>query len=237
MPDADILLKKGQRGLIVGQTGSGKTWGAIWHMQNVSVTPIVIFDTKGEPEFDKIALHDETIEFYDDMHSFAKEWKAKKRQPTYSIVRPSAVEVSEPFEMDAYLHDILNKKRSCFLYFDELYQWHNNSRAGPGLTGLLTRGRSAGITVLMGSQRPAWLSRFALTESQKFYIYKLSHKDDHRRLGDVIPDFEDAEKIAKKFEWVYYNSSNDSLSRFSPVSISRNEEPVENTNIYTREWL
>lgn len=231
-----ILLERGQRGIIIGQTGSGKTMGAIWHMQHVPVTPIVIMDTKDEPAFDKIGIDEDTA-IYNSLEEFEKEWFKKKRQPVYSIVRPDPAEISEPLEMDGTLFKMVQGGRGCFLYIDEAYQWHVQGRAGAGLTGILTRGRSKGITTLLSTQRPAWLSRFCFSEAQKFYIYRLTDKRDHKTIGEYIPDFE-KEKLAKRFEWYYYNVIDGELSLYSPVKIlEKPDRPAISVSTNKREWL
>lgn len=212
-----ILLERGQRGIVIGQTGSGKTVGAIWHMQHVPVTPIVIMDTKGEPAFDKIGIDEET-QVYESLADFEKEWFKKRRQPIYSIVRPDMAEIAEPSAMDETLFKMVQSGRGHFLYIDEAYQWHVQGRAGAGLTGVLTRGRSKGITTLLSTQRPAWLSRFCFTEAQKMYIYRLTDKRDSKTIGEYVPDFVD-KPVAKRFEWYYYDVLEGELKMYSPVKI------------------
>lgn len=229
-----ILLERGQRGIIIGQTGSGKTVGAIWHMQHVPVTPIVIMDTKGEPAFDKIAL-DEELQVYDSLAEFELAWFKKKRQPIYSIVRPDMSELAHPALMDETLARMAQSSRAHFLYIDEAYQWHVQGRAGAGLTGILTRGRSRGITTLLSTQRPAWISRFCFSEAQKMYIYRLTDKRDAKTIGEYIPDF--AEKtVAKRFEWYYYDVLASELELYAPVRIlDKPQRPlVAQTK---RQWL
>ena len=230
-----ILLERGQRGIIIGQTGSGKTVGAIWHMQHVPVTPIVIMDTKGEPAFDKIGIDEET-QVYESLADFEREWFKKRRQPVYSIVRPDMSEIAEPAGMDETLFRMVQGGRGHFLYIDEAYQWHVAGRAGAGLTGILTRGRSKGITTLLSTQRPAWLSRFCFTEAQKMYIYRLNDKRDAKTIGEYVPDF--AEKpIAKRYEWYYYDVLNGELKRYSPVKITEGKAKAVGADLKKRVWF
>ena len=230
-----ILLEKGQRGIIIGQTGSGKTVGAIWHMQHVPVTPIVVMDTKGEPAFDKIGIDEET-QVYESLSDFEKEWFKKRRQPIYSIVRPDMSEIAEPAAMDETLFRMVQAGRGHFLYIDEAYQWHVAGRAGPGLTGILTRGRSKGITTLLSTQRPAWLSRFCFTEAQKMYIYRLNDKRDAKTIGEYVPDFAD-KPIAKRYEWYYYDVLDGELKKFLPVKIIQGEAKASVSTGSKRVWF
>ena len=225
---SSLLLEKGERGIIIGQTGSGKTVGAISHLQNSSLYPVIIFDTKGEPAFDDIALDDEESVIFDSAKDFIDQWHRRK-QPEYSIVRPTPEEMGDPLKLDNVLMQIYNTGKKCLIYIDECYQWHINGRAGNGLIGLLTRGRSKGMSVLMSTQRPAWISRFCFTEAQKFYIYKLTDKRDFKILGEYIPEIE-GKKIGHKYHWLYYNYSDDQGIRyFKPVPMIVKQTTGNNT--------
>lgn len=216
-----ILLKPGERGIIIGQTGSGKTVGGIVHLQNTNLYPVLILDTKGEPAFDTIAQDDEETVIYDDAESFIKQWH-RRHQPEYSVIRPSVAEMTDPLELDSVLQQIYNAGKKCLIYIDEAYQWHVQGRAGAGLIGLLTRGRSKKMSVLMSTQRPAWLSRFCFTESQKFYIYRLTDKRDHKILSEYIPGFLTT-SVAKKHHFLYYDNSKDEegIKYYKPVPFSQ----------------
>lgn len=204
------LPERGQRALIVGQTGSGKTIGAIRMLQKLPLYPVVIMDTKGEPAFDRIAKPGEDIAKYRSGLEFRKGW-LDKVQPGYTIVRPTGYELSEPLDMDDILRFIYDVGRPCVIYIDESYQWHDNGRAGPGLIGLLTRGRSKGFTTIMSTQRPSWISRFCFSESQHYYIFKIVDRRDIKTIEGFIPDFEKHYKSGeqKKHCYIYYDNSAD----------------------------
>jgi len=203
--------------VLCGQTGSGKTWGAIFQLQHSPQDCVIVLDTKGEPAFNTLAVDDETHEFYNDGDSFARAVRSHDR-PNYMIVRPSADEIAEPLEMDSILQNIYNARQPCLTYIDEAYQWHVAGRAGAGLTGLLTRGRSMGISTLLATQRPAWISRFCFSESQKYFIYKLSDKKDRKTISEYIPDFDIAKSVPKFNFWYYDNAADTDLATlYNPV--------------------
>lgn len=202
-----IILERGQRGILCGHTGSGKTWGAIFQLQYSPMPLVIVLDTKGEPAFNTLALEDETIGFYESGDDFLKALY-RGNLPTFMIVRPSPHEIAEPLEMDSILMGIYNAKRECLVYVDEAYQWHVSGRAGAGLTGLLTRGRSKGISTLLATQRPAWISRFCFSEAQKFFVYKLNDRKDYKTISDYIPTF-DVGIVLQKYNFMYYDNSSD----------------------------
>lgn len=202
-----ILLERGQRGIMIGQTGSGKTIGAIFQLQNAPFDHVIVLDTKGEPAFNKLAREGESIDFYNSCASFVRAWK-RKDVANYCVVRPAPDEMVDLDYMDSVLLDVYNTRKPCLVYVDEAYQWHINGRAGPGLVGLLTRGRSLGISTLLSTQRPAWISRFCFSEAQKFYVYKLSDFRDVKTISEHIPDI-NKYYIAKRFYFWYFDNAED----------------------------
>ena len=203
----DYLPKLGERCLIAGQTGSGKTSFAIWMLSKLRY-PIVLYDTKGEPKFETIAKPREN--FNDVKRDLQKTGRA--------VFRPSIEAISDPLELDKLLTKHYQELDGVGAYIDEVYQWHNNGRAGPGLMALLTRGRSRGITTILSTQRPLWLSRFALTEAQKFYIFRLVDKADRNRLTDIIPTFSALKQPPKYWHW-FYNQSEDGIMLIQPTKL------------------
>lgn len=221
-----ILLERGQRGVLIGQTGSGKTWGGIFQLQRSPAPLVIVLDTKGEPAFNTLPLPGESHGFYNSGDDFLSELKSKNL-PNYMIMRPEPAEMADPLELDNLLQSIYARGKDCLVYVDEAYQWHVNGRAGAGLTGLLTRGRSKGISVLLATQRPAWISRFCFTEAQKFYIYRVTDRRDIKTIGEHIPAF-NIKDLAPKYNFWYYDSAADMESAvlYAPVPKPIKDETV-----------
>lgn len=203
---SELFLKRGERGVIIGASGSGKTKGAIWHLRNTALSPVIVFDTKGEDfavlprEFDgerEQVLDVDTRAQFDALRL--------DELPEYVIVRPSPRELADPDALDGYLQAVYERFRPAFVYIDEAYQFHRGANAGPGFVGLLTRGRSHGITTLVGSQRPAWLSRFAFTEAVRWYVYALNDARDRSRIGEFIPGFDELPALKLGDHHFYYH--------------------------------
>jgi len=214
-----ILLEPGQRGLLAGQTGSGKTQNAIWQLRNTEIFPRFILDTKIEDAFFGLPEGDETlklIESHDELLQLKKvpddEW------PDYVLIRPNTSHLTDPEILDTYLHLLYENFGHCFIYIDELYMFHTSAgRCGAGLIGLLTRGRSRGKTVLQSTQRPAYISRFCFTESNRFYVHKLLDKRDRKTFDMMIPSFSE-QPIPPKYHFYYFDSAIDDAPRlYAPV--------------------
>jgi len=208
----NLIIAKGERGLIVGQTGSGKTGFACWLLARIPQGPILIYDTKEEPKFQALPSSIVVSDF-----DHAAEIIAGGEHD-FIIFRPPVELIGNPTELDDLLWRHYNELRHVDCYIDECYTFHNNGRAGKGLIALLTRGRSRGITTIISTQRPAYLSRFCITEAQKLYVLRLVDKADKKRLGDVIPDFAELSD-PPKFGFWFYETGNDKPVKYLPVKL------------------
>ena len=207
-----FIPENGERALIVGQTGSGKTAFATWLMARIPIAPIIIYDTKEETKFPKLP----NSVIVNDINGVANEYE--NPEVDYIIFRPPVELLSKPLELDALLMFHYTNFRNSVCYIDEAYSFHNQGRAGPGLVALMTRGRSRSITTIISSQRPAMLSRFAITESQKIYVFRLADKADRKRLSDVIPNFADLD-LPPKHGFYYFESGEDFPELFKPIKL------------------
>ncbi|MGI0011917.1 MAG: type IV secretory system conjugative DNA transfer family protein [Nitrososphaera sp.] len=205
---SSIIPKRGERALIAGQTGSGKTYFAVWLLEKLGKG--LIFDTKIEPKFSRLGPVTERV---------GAALKLKKENP-FVVLRPPSELLADPGLLDDMLVETYERMRGGVVYVDEAYQFHKGAAAGPGLIGLLTRGRSRGITTVLSTQRPVWLSRFALTETQRYYVFNLADRRDRSTLGQVIPDFERA-TLPGKHHFLYYDSgsSEGGIRTFAPVAL------------------
>ncbi|MHB8387514.1 MAG: hypothetical protein ACYDAO_09370 [Thermoplasmataceae archaeon] len=227
-------MKKGERGLLVGRTGSGKTQNAVFQMRHSVVSPVIILDTKIENAFFGLPEEDEKldlIESIDDFKSMSK--RPKKDLPEYILVRPEKEVIQNSELQDEYCNLLYHKFSSCFIYFDELYNWHKTGRTGDELIGLLTRGRSRGKTVLMSSQRPALISRFCVSETDKFYIHHLNDMRDRKTIGEFIPDFQKVQTPPKYHFWHYNVSESEQPTLYAPVPF----QELNESKIFNKKWI
>lgn len=206
-----ILPDTGQRALIVGQTGSGKTGFLCWMLLRVPMSPVIIYETKEESKFKAfpgvVYAHsqDELDEAY------------HNQQADYIVMQPDIVTCSDPRALDAMLyHHFINYPNSvCAI--DELFMFHMNGRHGPGLLGLYTRGRSRGITTIACTQRPAWISGFAISEAQRYYAFYLEMEGDKKKLKPALVDLPDPPKHG----FYYWESGNPEITRYGAVKLDK----------------
>jgi hypothetical protein len=230
----DYFLDVGQRGLLLGKTGSGKTQDAIYQLKNPPVFPVIIFDTKIEDAFFSVPEDDDTMEVVNSYSDFVKLSKKPKNEiPDYILVRPEVYEVVDVDELDKYSQLVFHKFGKCFVYYDEMYNWHNNGKCGAGVLSLLTRGRSKGKTTLMASQRPSWLSRFCFTECEKFYIHRLTDERDKKTLDSIITDYSKT-KNPLPFHFHHFEiGKHDEPILYKPVP----ETKIVESKIFSKKWV
>lgn len=218
----NIATTRASRALAIGKTGSGKSTLAL-EMVDVLPRPVLIVDTKWSDSIGKAAR--------------VKGWEIvsviPRRLEGVTVWRPEADQLSDPYSMDAELDALVRNRAICSIYIDELYQLHSAGRAGPGIVGLWTRGREMGFTVLASTQRPAWVSQFCLTESDQYYIFTLTLKDDRKKLAECLGNPEISDKMLDK-HWFFYVKQGEEAILCQPLKI-RHKRLTEETQSVTTE--
>ncbi len=195
----NLIPAQGERALIVGKTGQGKTAFFTWLARRIEAAPLIIYDTKIEPKF--AALPNSRIaETVGDVSELIEEGESD-----YIVWRPGIEILDKPQSLDQLLLWHYHSAQGLPVYIDEAYMFHVNSQAGPGLTALMTRGRSKGITTIVSSQRPSRISRFCITEIDKAYTFRLQDKKDRVRLDDLIEDYSEM-PIPGKHHFYFYDA-------------------------------
>lgn len=74
----------------------------------------------------------------------------------------------KPEDQAQVFYEVMEKayeKHGWCIYIDEAFHLHKHGKwMQDELEKLLTQGRSLGISMVMGTQRPVWISRFSLSE-------------------------------------------------------------------------
>jgi hypothetical protein len=155
---------------VVGRTGSGKTVFANWVLskQPFDEKPWVVVDYKRDPLLNSI---DRVREIGLD---------TLPGEPGLYRINPRPVVDDDAVE-DWLLS--LWATENVGLYVDEVYMLPNRA----GFQGILTQGRSKRIPAIVLAQRPAWLSRFVLSEADFFAAFHLNHKRDRQTIEECFP--------------------------------------------------
>lgn len=211
---ADVTLYPGSRGFICGASGSGKTTFALELVLGMQ-GPRVIVNTKHDPGIDKFCetWGWEVVDYLPDWGSIEED----------VCVRPDpSLLVNDGELIDKWLGGALHAKYVLSIYLDEGYQvGAKSNKKGEGVTRLWTLSRAKGFTCLLGSQRPAWLSLFVLTESDRYYIGRLALDDDRKRMAEVTGDPRVLQIQQPKHFW-YCVPGRPSIS-LAPIAISEPE--------------
>lgn len=200
--------------MIIGGTGEGKTGLAAWLLARFAPSPMIIYDTKEEKKFR--ALPNSIV---------VDSWDAVIREidnveHDYIIFDVPAHIADDPATLNEFLMEHYERFHGVPAYIDELYSFHSAGRPGRGLHALLTRGRGRGISLIMGTQRPAWISLFCLSESQAFYILGLGFEDDRKRVQKVVRGYADLPEPGR-FEFYYYRKRDPAPVLFKPVTLDK----------------
>lgn len=237
--ETDYLPQKGERALIVGATGSGKTGFSTFILQRLPNSPVVIYDTKADQKFPLLPFS-----------TIVTDWKETLEQVhnpevDYVIVRPDPRMMRDIPALDDLLWKHYEHLHGIPAYIDEVTQFHNKGQAEAGLISLLTRGRSRGITTILATQRPKGISRFALTEIQKAYLFNLTHQEDREYLENVVPNFSDLPKL-ERYGHYYYKVGEDAAIPYKPIKldprfdtgyIDETEEPLAEVVASRHNWV
>lgn len=203
MPDEIRFPKKRDRLMVLGRTGTGKTVAGAWHLSgwNFDDFPWLIWDTKGDSflkELSRIPAIKQ-ITFADN----------PGKKGLY-IIRPLPHELDSD-ECENFLWR-MHKRKRIGMWFDEGYMMNKFSKA---LNALYTQGRDLQIPLITLSQKPKYLSQFALSESDFFQVFQLNDKKDRQRVNEFMPA--DLERRLPDFHSLWYDVSRDKVSEFSPV--------------------
>ncbi len=212
----EVLLPAGSRIALFGRAGSGKTTWARWYLARSPLRSIVL-DSKHDPGFDRWLPSDRLLK----MDEIEQGWTMRR----CVVVRPSPHQ-SDPAILDSYLLDIHDAFENVLVHVDEGYQVATGATAGPGLTGLMTRGRVRGQSVIVGSQRPAWLPRFVFSEANAFCVMALTLSPDRARVYEFTGKSAVLNRLPDR-EWLWYDVARDRLTRFRAILLKdANRETV-----------
>lgn len=189
------------RTLIVGRTGSGKTVAAAWQLS--------------ERDFDKRAWivvdykRDELLNSIDDIVELRLTDPIPSKPGVY-IIHPRP---DEEGEVEAFLWRVW-EQGNVGLYVDEGYMLPMKGKS-PAFQAILTQGRSKQIPVIILSQRPVWISRFAVSEADYYQVFWLNDIEDRKTVGRFIPG--GVNDRLPEYNSLWYDVKQDRLARLGPV--------------------
>lgn len=182
--------KQGEHVIIIGDTGSGKTYleSKLLDLRD----HVIVAKTKPDD-----------IKF--------KGYRKIKSHKDLMDLKTSKFVLDTGFDPARQYYEIYNtiglawKQEGWTLAVDETYYWTAVLRLERQLNMLLTQGRSKKLTIVAGMQRPAWISRFALSQATHAFIFRCEGRDRITISQALSPRVLGPLGELKQYEFVYFN--------------------------------
>lgn len=186
------------RTAIFGRTGTGKTQFGAFILSESDFTnmPYVIVDYKRDKLLNAIDR--------------AKEigFNELPKYPGLYILHANPEEDDDA--INGWMRRVWSQENTGLL-FDETYMVPQR----PALPPLLIQGRSKHIPAICLSQRPAWLSRFVLSEADHVAAFHLNDPDDAKRVSRLMPPGALDTRL-RNYHCQWYDVGQDALFPLSP---------------------
>jgi len=198
------IWKQGEHVVIVGDTGSGKTY------LEAKILPmrehVIVLRTKPDdvkfPGFHKVT---------EVAHLGDIKYKKYLLVPKYDF---------QQFQL-AKAMDLAWKEGGWTIAIDETYYATDILRLGRSINKLLTQGRSKHITVVAGMQRPAWISRFALSQSTHAFIFRCEGRDLTTLSQSLSPRIVGPVSELTGHDFVYFNRATREITKGNANKLSQ----------------
>lgn len=191
------MWRQGEHVCIIGSTGSGKTTLArdllMWRRY------VVYLQSKTD---DLIWRGFRTAKQLKDIDlTESTRWK----------LRPSLARQGVEF-WDAM--DMAYREGGWTVYMDEMYWLKHLGIEGKAVI-LLTQGRSEHVTCVVGVQRPAWVTRFAFSETRHFFSFGMNDDRDIVAIREITGSKEFAQEVRglAPYQFVYLNKATGRMQR------------------------
>jgi len=214
--------KQGEHFAIVGPTGAGKT---TFESRILPIrTYVVIFVTKiyddtlalDFPGFERITRwppkgYQERVLLWPDYDKRTVMQALRGRQDS---IRDIIIKQRTVFKNAL---DRIFKDRSWTVVFDEQHYMCQVLKLEPENAMYLHQGRSSGLTVVNGTQRPAWVPVVTYSSASHAAIWNTTYKDDLKRLSDLgglnSRELENNIQRLGKHEFIYVNTRQGDVMR------------------------
>lgn len=199
------------RTVVIGRTGTGKTVAGMYHLSRQDFSyetgmPWLVIDFKLDRKVNSIPG------LVDIDYSYVP--KEKDRGLFIIHPRPKDIQRPGPREdspLESYLWKIW-ERQSIGIFVDESYMLGDMS----ALNTILTQGREIHMPMILCTQRPVWVTRFAFSEATFFQVFDLNDADDQNRVESFTPINFDDGKLPKFNSW-WYDVEENELVQFKPV--------------------
>lgn len=174
----DFDWRQSEHVTLLGHTGSGKTTLAR-HILPERTYRLIIATKLRDDSIDKFKARG---------YKVSRTWPVDHRIWPRVVYWPKINNIHDIPEQSDKIAKCLNhvyKMGYWCVYFDEVRYITETLGLGPYLSQLWREGRSSGISVVAGTQRPAWIPREAYSEATHLFIWRSTNRYDLKRLEDA----------------------------------------------------
>lgn len=188
LPNLPVSWQVGEHVAAVGDTGSGKTY-LVSRLVDLRQYVIVLRTKPDDIKF----------------RGFKRVRQAKAMDDLFEtrlLLTPQhSYQAREGYEM----LDRAWEQGGWTVVIDELWYCEKILRLGPYIERLLTQGRSKKISVVVGMQRPAQVSRFAISQCTHLFTFSVEGRDLQTIKEATTPRIVEPVSTLPKHRFAYYN--------------------------------
>lgn len=185
----DIVFDLNDRLALLGKTGVGKSTFAKRHIL---------------PHYNRYVFHDSKIENSDVQHDILitnpKDLKKNIGKYNRILYQPKDIDVRD---FDAVCKVIFESGVKTAIYVDEVMEVSSVNKIERYHKMILTQGRGKGIGIINVSQRPSDIHNTILSESEHFFIFKLTLDPDINKMQKIIGSAADEVGYLPYFHFLY----------------------------------
>lgn len=203
VPSLPVVWRPGEHVAIIGDTGTGKTF---LMSKLVQMRQYVVFlrtkpDDNEFPGFEKFRKADGM-----------DQWDANR-----VLLEPRLTYQAR--EIWLAINNVW-KHGGWTLAVDEM--WYIERRLGlrEPIENLLTQGRSKKITVMVGMQRPAWVSRFGIAEATHVFSFRTEGRDTKALAESTTPKIAPVLENLQGHDFAYFNRAKRLIATGNALDLS-----------------
>jgi hypothetical protein len=217
---SSFRIRRDQRAFFVGKTGSGKTSlaKALLYGQN----HVCILDPKRTFTLPERWPHTVYTTFGDVI---------AHKTPETLIYRPPLDEMKKG--CDNFFFWAFDRQNTL-VYVDEVISIVNGPRIFDGYETVLKMGRERNVGCWSATQRPASVPLAVMTESEHFFVFRLTNKDDRQRLSEWTGHNAIMRLPKEQHGFYYYGEETDRLVYYERANLGFLEK--EQTHAKHESW-
>lgn len=190
--------KQGEHVVIVGDTGTGKTYlesKILPYRQHIIYLQSKTDDIKFTG-FRKIKVS---------LDIGRNPFGVDGKQVTKWLLQPQLINMREQRRQFSQAFEKAWHEGGWTVVVDETFFLTHKLKLGDDLDMLLTQGRSKHLTMVIGMQRPAWISRFSLSQATHAFIFRCEGRDVKSLSDSLSPKIVKPVQELTGHDFVYYN--------------------------------